>query len=264
MVSIEGVVNDTTEVRLFIWNSPDSEPVAPTHSLTLTIPSSTTRVWFDISPYIRAFIAMQSFTEVTAPTAAPVAEYCYCHVIRYLNGAPLVKEEDLICMEGYGYHSEELNPQSDTMLAQGNYYVQAASTSGALGIFQNLVDTWQVRYTGLSSGDTTALTISNEFSYTPYLLPAYVNEGNKVEILVNSVVTFTYNFILQDECKYTPLNCDFVNKQGAWERLVFFKKSSSDMSMTNEEPSAMFDSLYAELPQAYAEQRQELMEASHA
>jgi hypothetical protein len=236
MIDVTGVANDSTQVALFIWNSPDSEPLTPTITLAKPVPSSEVlTVWYDISPYLREYIAMQSFTEVTTPTAAPVAEYCYVHVVRYLNGVSLVKEYNLLCMDGYGYQAEGIRPDDDVMLAEGDYYVETGSTSGALGIFQDLSDTWEVKYTGLTSGGTTTLTISNEISYTPYLLPAYVNEGNKVEILVNSAITYTYNFRLQDECKYTPINCDFVNKQGVWQRLVFFKKSSSSLVMKNEE-----------------------------
>ena len=240
MIDVTGVANDSTQVALFLWNSPDSIPGAPTITLAKPIPSSDVlTVWYDISPYCRDYINHTSFTEVTTPTAANVEEYCYCKVVRYLNGVSLTKQYDLLCLDGYGYQDEGYRPDGDTMLAEGDYYVQDSGNSGALGIFQDLADTWEAKYTSLLTGLTTTLTISNEYSFTPYLLPAYINEGNKLEILVNSVITYTYNFRIQCENKYTPINCDFVNKQGSWQRLVFFKASSNDFNMTNTEYNLM-------------------------
>ena len=76
MIDVTGVANDSTQVALFLWNSPDSIPGTPTITLAKPVPSSDVlTVWYDISPYCRDYINHTSFTEVTTPTAANVEEY---------------------------------------------------------------------------------------------------------------------------------------------------------------------------------------------
>jgi hypothetical protein len=99
--------------------------------------------------------------------------------------------------------------------------------------------TWQARYTGLSTGGVTTITLAYEVGYIPYLNTAYIGEGNKLEIIRDSVVQSTYNFYEVDECKYTPVNCDFVNKHGEWQRIVFFKSSVSNFEMNSNEYNLM-------------------------
>lgn len=53
-----------------------------------------------------------------------------------------------------------------------------------------------------------------------------------IEIIYNSV-TLTYRII--DECRFTPLNIFFFNKEGAQQSLTFFKQHSETLSLTSEE-----------------------------
>ncbi|NBU05646.1 MAG: hypothetical protein EBT39_04785, partial [Sphingobacteriia bacterium] len=70
----------------------------------------------------------------------------------------------------------------------------------------------------------------------PRVRTANVNEGNKVEILnASSVVQATWYFYPLEECKYTPVIIDFVNKYGAWQREFFFKASNDTFTVENTE-----------------------------
>jgi len=69
----------------------------------------------------------------------------------------------------------------------------------------------------------------------PYIHSSYQGEGNTLEMIKASVVQHTYTFYELDECKYTPINCDFVNRYGGWQRIIFFKASRSTFDMTNTE-----------------------------
>ena len=125
IVDISGTANQETKVELFIWNSPGSIPASPTYTLEKPIPSSLiTETSYDISPFCKSFISHRSFVPVTADTAAPVNEYCYCTVKEYLDGV-LNLTTEYICFSGYGYHNEGENPQQgDKFLTAGNYNVQ--------------------------------------------------------------------------------------------------------------------------------------------
>lgn len=240
IVDISGTANDTTKVELYIWNDPDSIPVSPTYTLEKPIPSSLiTEASYDISPYCRNYINHTSYTEVTADTAAPVEEYCFCTVKEYLNGA-LQLTTEFIAFDGFGYHSEGENPQQgDEFLTDGTYYVNSTGGCGGVYYHDDQAVTWEAKYTGTISGGTTTITLANEVGYVPYVHNNYLNEGNTLVILRNSVVQNTYVFELIDECKYTPIDCDFVNKHGGWQRIVFFKASSSSIDMMNTEYNLM-------------------------
>jgi len=240
IVDISGTANDTTKVELYIWNDPDSIPSDPTFTLEKPIPSSIiTETSYDISPYCRRYINHTAFTEVTSDTAAPVEEYCFCTVKEYLNGA-LQLTTEFIAFDGFGYHSEGENPQQgDEFLSDGSYYVNSSGGCGGVYYHDDQAVTWEATYTGLQSGATTTITLANEVGYIPYVHNNYIGEGNKLEIIRNSVVQNTYYFYEQDECKYTAVNCDFVNKHGGWQRVVFFKASRSSFEMNNKEYNLM-------------------------
>ena len=53
-----------------------------------------------------------------------------------------------------------------------------------------------------------------------------------VEIVFNSE---TITLLIQDECRYTPLDIAFQNKDGALQFVTFFKAKTESMSVTNEE-----------------------------
>ena len=49
----------------------------------------------------------------------------------------------------------------------------------------------------------------------------------------------TYYFKPIEECKYTPLPIDFINKYGAWQREWFFKASYDNIEIQNTEYNLM-------------------------
>jgi hypothetical protein len=53
-----------------------------------------------------------------------------------------------------------------------------------------------------------------------------------IEIVFNDVTT---TLLITDECRYTPIDIAFQNKEGALQIFTFFKAKSESMSTTNEE-----------------------------
>jgi len=53
-----------------------------------------------------------------------------------------------------------------------------------------------------------------------------------VEIVYNGV---TVSLLITDECRYTPLDIAFQNKEGEMQTMTFFKAKSESMTVTNEE-----------------------------
>jgi hypothetical protein len=76
----------------------------------------------------------------------------------------------------------------------------------------------------------------------PRVYPTYAAVGNKLEIIDGSAnVLFRATFVPKEECKYTPVMVDFVNKYGAWQREWFFKASYDTLNVENTEYNLMQD-----------------------
>lgn len=228
---------DDIKCELYLWNDPSSVPADPTHTLSKPIPSTVqTTVYFDISPYCREYITHDQFTAVTSPTAAPVAEYCYCTVKTYVNEV-LENTYNYICFDGYGEYADGKNPVKEPVhLDEGTYYYDEDDTDrGAVYIHDDQVGTWTATYTGLTTGGTTNVNFGNEVNYIPYVHTSYLSEGNTLEVKRNGIVKKTFTFEPVCEPRFTPIDCDFVNEYGAWQRIVFFKLSKQTMESKNDE-----------------------------
>lgn len=232
---LTGVAGDATTCEVYLWNDPSSQPGTPTYTLSKPIPTGKTNAFYDISPYCREYITHTSYTEITSLTTAPVAEYCYCTVKLYKN-AVLTDTLYYIAFDGYGYYEDDYTPTlSPVLLTEGTYYIQEGVNSGGVYVHDDQVDTWSATYTGLTSGGTTNVNITAEMSYLPYIHTSYAGEGNTLEIKKNTVVQKTFTFEEVCEPKYTPIKCDFVNRFGMWQRVIFFKASRQTFEASGEE-----------------------------
>jgi len=239
-----GTAGQETKVELYLWNSPSSEPASPTYTLTKPIPSTVvTTCSYDISPYCREYISHSSYTEVTSLTASPVGEYCYCTAKVYLD-AVLQTTYSFICFDGFGYFGDSYNPSPFTsFLTEGTYQVSDTGNSGGIYYFNDGTNTWTATYTGLVSG-TTAVTLTHTVGYIPYVHSSYTSQGNTLVIDDGAGGnSASYRFEVVCEPRYTVIDCDFVNRFGHWQRLVFFKASQVNMEMTNTEYYLMPDTV---------------------
>lgn len=55
----------------------------------------------------------------------------------------------------------------------------------------------------------------------------------------SSNVLYSATFLPKEECKYQPVQVDFVNKFGAWQREWFFKASYNSFNIENTEYNLM-------------------------
>lgn len=247
VIEVIGTVGDETKVELFIFNSPASAPATPTYTLEKPIPSSVTdRTTFDISPFIKASIKHISFTEVAAVSAMPVNDYCYCYVKVYLNGVlegAGTYTHEYICFDGFGYHEEGMNPAVPTsLMTEGSYQTEETNGLGNISVINDSFG-MEARWTNLVSAVVTTTFLPNEVNVMPNVLPADVADGAKLEILDGGIVQSTYIFKPTCEHKYTTFKCDFINKFGAWQRIVFFKASKESISMKAKEYNLMPSSI---------------------
>ena len=79
---------------------------------------------------------------------------------------------------------------------------------------------------------TNATLNSNETISYVWVNVSEATTDEYVEIVYNGVTT---TLLIQDECRWTPLDIFFFNKEGAQQSLTFFKSRTETMSVTSED-----------------------------
>ena len=228
-----------SKVELFL--SATTFSASPQYTLSKLIPASNdVETLYDISSYIREYISFLTPSEPTTSLANPTNERVNVRVKRYkLVGSTytLLNTTDYIAFDGYTYYQEGYNYDAgDYGLEEGNYYYWEGD--GYAGQIRAITGaSFTAKYTSFHPSPTvTSVAISSGTYDIARVLNANLSVGNKVEILNSALaVQKTYYFYPQDECKYTPVRLDFVNRYGAWQTEYFFKASNDTFSVENTE-----------------------------
>ena len=241
LIRIAEATQNGSKLELFL--SATTFSVSPQYTLSKLIPASNNiETLYDISPYIREYIRFASCSAGgNAAVTNPTTERVNVRVKRYkLVGStysPTATDPqlDYIAFDGSTYYESGYNfDLGNYGLDAGNYYYNPTSDAGKIRVTTGA--SFTARYTNLSTAVVTSLAVASSTFDIPRVRTANVNEGNKVEILNGaSAVQATWYFYPQEECKYTPVIIDFVNKYGAWQREFFFKASNDTLSIENTE-----------------------------
>lgn len=231
-----------TKIELRIWNGTGSAPTAPQKILSKLIPSSNAAAtYYDVSPYIREFIAHNALqSQPTTNAATSIRQWCNVQIKKYkrvtTSFIQVGSTETYYAFEGFGYFENSYNPNlGDILLDQGNYYYNPISNAGWITVNTDYAE--KVKYTNLSTAATNTTTLPTDaIRDVTRVYAGWESVGNKVEFLnASNAVLWTAYFYPKTECKYTPVQIDFVNKYGAWQREWFFKASYDNITVENRE-----------------------------
>ena len=238
LIRIAETGQNGSKVELFL--SATTFSGSPQYTLSKLIPASNNiETLYDISPYIREYIRFASCSAGgNAAATNPTTERVNVRVKRYklvVSTYTPLDTTDYIAFDGSTYYESGYNfDLGNYGLDAGNYYYNPTSDAGKIRVTTGA--SFTARYTNLSTAVVTSLAVASSTFDIPRVRTANVNEGNKVEILNGaSAVQATWYFYPQEECKYTPVIIDFVNKYGAWQREFFFKASNDTLSVENTE-----------------------------
>tara|TARA_R110002020_G_scaffold283158_1_gene498899 strand:+ start:21189 stop:22253 length:1065 start_codon:yes stop_codon:yes gene_type:complete len=233
--------NQPVQLDLYLHNGGGSEPASASYTLSkVTTTASLLTVYFDISPYLKSYISHTSLTPVTGLTATAGSTMCYCKAVLKLSGV-VQSTTYLVGYDGYGYFANGMNPALDLniMLDEGEYYMYKNQNYGALFYYQDsditspAVD-WDAKYVCLD-GTTADVDIdlnTQDNGHIPYITPTHKNNGGStLKIFKDSSLYKTFTFTEVCETKYTPVVCDFVNKYGVFQTIIFFKVSKSKINI---------------------------------
>ena len=255
IISVAEILNTGSKIELFLWNGTGSAPASPQYTLSkLITASSNIKTEYNISPYIREYITFNTRQQpYNAWSASQTTQYVNVKVKRYklVSGTyTLLDTTDYKGYDGFGYYEQGYNPtlNYDILHDEGtfNYLYDGLSPS----VFDNrragfiMVKTgtsYKARYRNLVTGAefTQALT-NNALIDVLRVYQSYYSSGNVLEILdTGDAVIWTGTFIPNQNCKYDPVLCDFVNKYGCWQRTYFYAASNDTLTVESQEYNLM-------------------------
>lgn len=245
-------INETgqieTKLEIYLWNGSGSMPATPQYTLSKLIPSSNNpATYYDISPYIREYISHASLQTITTIiSATPSTQWCNIglKLFKKLSTSfiQVGTTQTHFGLDGYGFYLDGANPALGNYLLSEGTYTYNYDLSGEYGWVTLYTGSGNsIRYTNLSSGATSVSALTNnEWRDIPRVRSGNYADGNTFEIIDGSLnVLYKSTFVPKEECKYTPIQIDFVNKFGAWQREWFFKASYNGLSVENTEYNLM-------------------------
>lgn len=248
IVTIDEVAQIETKIQIFLWNGNTTPmPAAPAYTLSKKIPSSgSPATYYDISPYIREYISHESLQAVTTGNpVTPAAQWCWVAYKVFKKVSSIFIQVGTTvttrAYEGFTYYTEGSNYDLGLVhLAPIStyYYNDGSGNPGHITI--QGASGYSIKYTNLVTGatQTSSLNTSNVNDWVR-VYPTYYSAGNKVEVITGGSTIWEATYTPKDECKYTPVRCDFVNRFGAWQTEWFFKASNTSVTMENTEYNLM-------------------------
>jgi len=239
MVTINELGQIETKLEIYLWNGTGPAPTNPTKVLSKKIAASNyTSTSYDVSPYILEYINHETLQTVVGLTTLPTNQYVNVKIKKFkkITTSFIQVGSDLTYLgfDGFGYFEDGSNPNlGDYHMIQDTYnYDPFGNSIGFLTFYATAGYT--VRYTNLVTGAVTTTTAtSSVMANVPLVRSGWESQGNKFEVLnVSMLPKFTATMIPIEECKYTPVECNFVNQFGAWQSTFFFKVSKRTMSKT--------------------------------
>jgi hypothetical protein len=255
-------VNETgqtgSKIEIYLWNGTGSSPASPTYTLSKLIPASNNlKTEYNVSPYIREYLTWNVRQQpYNAFAASQTTQYCNVRIKRFKVVGEiyyLLDDTTQKAYDGFGYYEDLYNPTLtyDILHNEGtfNYFYDGKSPATFSSVRAGFImvqtgTSYKAKYTNLVSGATQTVTLSNnsivDVIRVYFGAGSYYSAGNKLEILDGSdAVLWTGYFKPNQNCKYEPVLCDFVNKYGCWQRTWFYAASNNTLSVENTDYNLM-------------------------
>lgn len=264
-IIIDEVGQTGSKVELFIWNKGNTEPTTPTYTMSESIASATqTETNYNISPYILEYINLIIPAKILVTIEEENTAWCLVKVKRYKivgTATTLLNTIDYVGINGFTKVSDGLNFDksiSNLILLLSNknintYYNQSINENPYVNVIidkvinKNLFAIYE-RNDGVSYSVVQNL-LSGQSGIFNLKIPLTLNatDGNFVNgcrlsltyQTSGATINNTYNTYPTEECKYTPVECSYINSFGGWQFLTFFKAQKNDINIKGSEYSLL-------------------------
>jgi len=251
-----------SKIELFIWRNGDTIPTTPTYTLSKPSPDPT-----NVSNYYNVSNFVKEYIDNIAPlyTDVPIGEYndnyAMFKVKRYWNNAgsyELIDTTDYVGVNGFTQYMDGLQTAVNTRIdflfnnnINNNYQTLSTYPTNTIQYvnvlvdFQSVDDDLTIRYSKI-----TGTPYSNPYGFSGLLgvymfrIPISVVksdanfvDGCEVELTLqpDGASAITQSFFTYPICepKYTPVLIDFINREGGWQTLTFYKAQTNNLSVKN-------------------------------
>jgi hypothetical protein len=252
-ITVNEVAQLGSKIELYIWKNGDSVPATPNYTLSKKIASPTQlENNYNVSNFAKEFINNISTTLVATPTSESNTNWVNLRVKRYsLNTSyTLLDTIDYVCVNGYneyvdGYNKLNTNLKIVSLTDQTKAITYERETGiPYINIFvdSTLGDKLELNYTDARGRNLTNIIViattdsdtKNMFKIPISTTNIKYDEYNNLEIKYTSgatIYSFDYRVTAICENKYTPILCSFINKNGGWEFLTFFKAQTNNVQV---------------------------------
>ena len=211
-------------------------PATPTYQLNTLSTNINETIYFDLSDMIKDYLE-----PIYAEDAIPPSECVFVDLfptVNYNSVDIALTPEYHRAFLGYGYFEDGVNPllidyspnatpdDYKEILNESPKIVLPTGEDFEIAVDTNLVDTVEYFDSSDVSLKIDTITGSNDtsaqiaYSTSPdSVITSYVTVTNK------DTTTEQRTVLYQDECLYTPYRLTFINRNGVYERLWFFKNS---------------------------------------
>jgi hypothetical protein len=243
IISINETSQVSTRIELFI--SATTFSATPQYNLSKAIPASNApTTYYDIAPYIREYFDHTVYSNITTLTTSyGSVQKLNVRVKRYKTVGfteTLIDTTDYIATDGYSEFANSVNYNGGNyLLDQKNYYYHSGANAGFIMVYVAAND--KIRWTNVTDGIVyLSASLSLGWYYVPRCYNSEFTKEYTTEVLNSSnVMQATWTFKPVEECLYTPVKVDFINKYGAFQREFFFKASNDNIEVTNKDYNLM-------------------------
>ncbi len=242
IISINEASQVSTRIELFI--SATTFSGTPQYKLSKAIPASNApTTYYDIAPYIREYFDHTVYSNITTLTTTyGSVQKLNVRVKRYKTVGiteTLIDTTDYIATDGYSEFADSVNYNGgDYLLDQKTYYYHSGSNAGYILVYVQSND--KIRWADAEGNLYLSSSLAFGWYYVPRCYNSRFTETWIVEVLNSSSVRQAiWTFKPVEECLYTPVKVDFINKHGAFQREFFFKASNDNIEVTNKDYNLM-------------------------
>ena len=245
-------VNETAQlgsrIELRIWNNPSTRPDVATYIFTKSIASTTNRKnVYNIAPYIKEYIesikpadntnSMMAIYEVKRFKEATLGVYTLLDTNTHYSTGGYTNYSGGYNQSG---STATILPLANTSLEYFYEELIAEAYYPYINVWANNISpsTLTVSYKDLRGRNEVIVTIARDGAKL-YKIPLRTtsikyDKGNTCTILwkpTGEYVDATIAILVTPICepKYSPIQCQFINRYGGWQFLTFFKAQSNSI-----------------------------------
>ena len=258
IIVVDEASQTSSKINIFIHKGNQSLPATPTYTLSKDAPSTTqTANYYNIAPYLKEAFDFSNPVTPISPADEDLNNWRLVTIDRYKNNT-YINSTNYIAVNGYTNYLDGVN-KSTTITNDDfqyvvpliNTYVPQIREINSYNYFNLLMinsedyDNIYAQYYDVTKPDTllaefqlTNTAITNLYRNVKVPISYGLTKNQRCEITYGNEDKITMATIYsstEEECKYTPMVCSFINKYGGWQFVTFFKANEKKIDVKAKE-----------------------------